>query len=46
MPKITVHRHEDSSLSNTVIFPITETASAASLEDLRLVRFDHGGGDY
>jgi predicted GH43/DUF377 family glycosyl hydrolase len=42
---VTVHRHEDSSLSNTVIFPITEQ-QAGGLEDLRLVRFDHGGGDY
>jgi predicted GH43/DUF377 family glycosyl hydrolase len=42
---VTVHRHVDSSLSNTVIFPITEQ-QAGGLEDLRLVRFDHGGGDY
>ncbi len=42
---VTVHRHPDSSLSNTVIFPITEQ-QAGGLEDLRLVRFDHGGGDY
>ena len=42
---VTVHRHEDSNLSNTVIFPITEQQSGG-LEDLRLVRFDHGGGDY
>jgi predicted GH43/DUF377 family glycosyl hydrolase len=42
---VTVHRHEDSSLSNTVIFPITEQ-QAGGLEDLRLVRFDHGSGDY
>lgn len=42
---VIVHRHEDSSLSNTVIFPITEQ-QAGGLEDLRLVRFDHGGGDY
>jgi predicted GH43/DUF377 family glycosyl hydrolase len=39
---VTVHRHADSSLSNTVIFPITEQQSNG-LEDLRLVRFDHGG---
>lgn len=38
---VTVHRHPDSSLSNTVIFPITEQ-QANGLEDLRLVRFDHG----
>ena len=42
---VTVHRHPESSLSNTVIFPITEQ-QAGGLEDLRLVRFDHGGGDY
>lgn len=42
---VTVHRHPDSSLSNTVIFPITEQQHNG-LEDLRLVRFDHGGGDF
>ncbi|MGZ3173118.1 MAG: glycoside hydrolase family 130 protein [Croceibacterium sp.] len=42
---VIVHRHSESSLSNTVIFPITEQ-QAGGLEDLRLVRFDHGGGDY
>ncbi len=42
---VSVHRHADSSLSNTVIFPITEQ-QRNGLEDLRLVRFDHGGGDY
>ena len=42
---VTVHRHADSSLSNTVIFPITEQ-QRNGLEDLRLVRFDHGGGEY
>ncbi len=42
---VTVHRHPESSLSNTVIFPITEQ-QRNGLEDLRLVRFDHGGGDY
>ncbi|BBC70930.1 glycosidase [Altererythrobacter sp. B11] len=42
---VTVHRHAESSLSNTVIFPITEQQQNG-LEDLRLVRFDHGGGDY
>lgn len=40
-----VHRHEDSSLSNTVIFPITEQ-QRGGLEDLRLVRFEHGDGSY
>lgn len=42
---VTVHRHRESSLSNTVIFPITEQ-QRNGLEDLRLVRFDHGEGDY
>ena len=42
---VTVHRHAESSLSNSVIFPITEQ-QRNGLEDLRLVRFDHGGGDY
>jgi predicted GH43/DUF377 family glycosyl hydrolase len=42
---VTVHRHADSNLSNMVIFPITEQQSGG-LEDLRMVRFDHGGGDY
>jgi predicted GH43/DUF377 family glycosyl hydrolase len=36
-----VHRHPESSLSNTVIFPITQQ-QANGLEDLRLVRFDNG----
>ncbi|WP_334184138.1 glycoside hydrolase family 130 protein [Novosphingobium sp.] len=40
-----VHRHAESNLSNTVIFPITEQ-QRGGLEDLRLVRFDHGDGDY
>lgn len=39
---VTVTRHPDSNLSNTVIFPITEQ-QRGGLEDLRLVRFDHGG---
>jgi predicted GH43/DUF377 family glycosyl hydrolase len=42
---VIVHRHEDSNLSNTVIFPITEQ-QRGGLEDLRLVRFDHGGGEF
>ena len=42
---VTVHRNEHSSLSNTVIFPITEQ-QRNGLEDLRMVRFDHGGGEY
>ena len=42
---VSVVRQRDSSLSETVIFPITEQ-QAGGLEDLRLVRFDHGGEDY
>lgn len=42
---VTVLRHRDSTLSGTVIFPITR-AQSNGLEDLRLVRFDHGGGDH
>jgi predicted GH43/DUF377 family glycosyl hydrolase len=41
---VVVQRHPESSLSNTVIFPITEQ-QANGLEDLRMVRFDHGDGD-
>ena len=41
---VVVHRHPESSLSNTLIFPITEQ-QAGGLEDLRLVRFDHGPKD-
>ncbi|MFM5908031.1 MAG: glycoside hydrolase family 130 protein [Novosphingobium sp.] len=40
---VSVHRHPESSLSNTVIFPITEQ-QRGGLEDLRLVRFEHGDG--
>ncbi len=42
---VEVIRHCDSSLSNTVIFPITEQ-QRGGLEDLRLVRFDHGDRDF
>jgi len=42
---VSVHRQPESSLSNSVIFPITEQ-QRNGLEDLRLVRFDHGGGNY
>ncbi|WP_291045782.1 glycoside hydrolase family 130 protein [Hyphomonas sp.] len=45
MGGVIVHRHCDSTLSNTVIFPITEQ-QRNGLEDLRLVRLDHGGGDF
>ena len=37
---VTVHRHRDSTLSGTVIFPITQ-AQSKGLEDLRLVQFQH-----
>jgi predicted GH43/DUF377 family glycosyl hydrolase len=37
---VTVLRHPESSLSNTVIFPITEQ-QRNGLEDLRMVRFRH-----
>jgi predicted GH43/DUF377 family glycosyl hydrolase len=40
---VTVHRHRDSTLSGTVIFPITQ-AQSKGLEDLRLVRFTHDDG--
>lgn len=43
---VTVFRHRDSTLSGTVIFPITAQQSKG-LEDLRLTCFDHeaGGGE-
>ncbi len=41
---VTVERDPDSTLSRTVIFPVTP-AQANGLEDLRLTRFDHGDGD-
>jgi predicted GH43/DUF377 family glycosyl hydrolase len=42
---VRIQRHAESTLSSTVIFPVTEQQSNG-LEDLRLVRFDHGDGDY
>ena len=42
---VTIYRHRDSTVSGTVLFPMTP-AQANGLEDLRLVHFDHGGGDY
>lgn len=42
---VQIFRHDESTLSGTVIFPVTE-AQSNGLEDLRLVRFHHGGGDY
>ena len=40
---VTVRRHPETSLSGTVIFPVTE-AQRNGLEDLRLVRFEHPDG--
>jgi predicted GH43/DUF377 family glycosyl hydrolase len=42
---IEVHRHPDSSLSGTVLFPMT-AAQSKGLEDLRLVRFQHEDGSF
>ena len=42
---VTVYRHTESSLSNSVIFPITEQ-QRNGLEDLRLVRFMDDDGTY
>ncbi len=41
---VTVYRHRDSTLSGTVIFPITGQQSKG-LEDLRLVLFTHDDGE-
>jgi predicted GH43/DUF377 family glycosyl hydrolase len=40
---VTVHRHRDSTLSGTVIFPITK-AQSNGLEDLRICHFTHDDG--
>lgn len=40
---VEVHRHRDSTLSGTVIFPMT-AAQSKGLEDLRLVQFTHEDG--
>lgn len=40
---VMVHRHADNTISNSVIFPITE-AQRSGLEDLRLVDFTHEDG--
>ncbi|MEG3164632.1 glycoside hydrolase family 130 protein [Sphingomonas sp. PB2P19] len=40
---VTVYRHRDSTLSGTVIFPITQ-AQSKGLEDLRIVQFTHEDG--
>ncbi|WP_423141450.1 glycoside hydrolase family 130 protein [Parablastomonas sp. CN1-191] len=42
---VTVYRHAESSLSNTVIFPITEQ-QRGGLEDLRMVKFEHDDGSH
>jgi len=42
---VTVHRQPESSLSNTVIFPITEQ-QRNGIEDLRLVRLTHDDGSF
>lgn len=42
---VKIFRHEESTLSGTVIFPVTE-AQRNGLEDLRLTRFHHGADDY
>ena len=41
--EVTVCRHRDSTLSGTVIFPITK-AQSNGLEDLRITHFTHGDG--
>ena len=43
--EVTVQRHPESTLSGTVIFPITEQ-QRNGLEDLRLVRFEDGNGEF
>ncbi|MFM9976832.1 MAG: glycoside hydrolase family 130 protein [Sphingomonadaceae bacterium] len=40
---VALHRHDDSTISGTVIFPMTE-AQRNGLEDLRLVEFTHDDG--
>ena len=43
--KVTIYRHRDSTVSGTLIFPITG-AQSKGLEDLRLVRFAHDDGSF
>jgi hypothetical protein len=43
--EVCVRRHSDSTLSGSVIFPMTEQ-QRNGLEDLRLVRFVHDNGEY
>lgn len=40
---VTVHRHRDSTLSGTLLFPITR-AQSNGLEDMRLTHFQHDDG--
>jgi len=40
---VEVHRNRDSTLSGTVLFPMTQ-AQSKGLEDMRLVRFEHEDG--
>lgn len=42
---VTVYRHRDSTLSGTLLFPITK-AQSNGLEDMRLVRFRHDDGSH
>lgn len=42
---VTVYRHPDSTLSGTLLFPITR-AQSNGLEDMRLVRFEHDDGSH
>jgi hypothetical protein len=42
---VCVYRHADSTLSGTVLFPITP-AQTNGLEDLRLLRFEHDDGSH
>lgn len=41
---VTIYRHRDSTLSGTVIFPITK-AQSNGLEDMRLTHFTHDDGE-
>ena len=41
--EVTVHRHRDSTLSGTVMFPVTR-AQSNGLEDLRITHFTHADG--
>lgn len=42
--EVRIHRHRDSTLSGTVIFPIT-AAQSKGLEDLRITQFHHDDGE-